>query len=242
MSDVQVPARRGGRAARQALRSAPLARDVRPVNPGMAGGRYKVLTDAEVMKVHLAALDVLEHIGLADAIPSCVELLTAEGLHAHARGPPAVPAVAHRGHARHRRPPLPAVRAGSAVRHGAVGQEGLLRHRGRRRADHRPGHRRVPREHRPGLLRHRPPRRHDGAHPLLPTHGGAPRPARPGRDGHQHLLPQRGGHHQARRHVVGAPRPSRGLAADAPPHRRRRGRRGASGRSSASRTASSCRR
>ena len=29
--------------------------------------------------VHEAALDVLEHIGLADAIPSCIELLTAKG-------------------------------------------------------------------------------------------------------------------------------------------------------------------
>jgi trimethylamine--corrinoid protein Co-methyltransferase len=45
----------------------------------MQGGRYKVLTDDQVMKVHLAALEVLENIGLADAIPSCVELLTARG-------------------------------------------------------------------------------------------------------------------------------------------------------------------
>lgn len=79
MSDVQAPARRGGREARKALRAAPLARDVRPVNPGMQGGRYKVLTDAEVLKVHEAALNVLENIGMADAIPSCIELLTAKG-------------------------------------------------------------------------------------------------------------------------------------------------------------------
>jgi trimethylamine---corrinoid protein Co-methyltransferase len=79
MSDVQAPARRGGREARKALRAAPLARDVRPVNPGMQGGRYSALTDAEVLKVHEAALNVLENIGLADAIPSCVELLTAKG-------------------------------------------------------------------------------------------------------------------------------------------------------------------
>ncbi|MFZ4721389.1 MAG: trimethylamine methyltransferase family protein, partial [Ilumatobacteraceae bacterium] len=80
MSDVHAPpARRGGREARRALRAAPLARDVRPVNPGMSGGRYKVLSDAEVLKVHEAALNVLENIGLADAIPSCIELLTAKG-------------------------------------------------------------------------------------------------------------------------------------------------------------------
>ncbi|MFZ9483312.1 MAG: trimethylamine methyltransferase family protein, partial [Ilumatobacteraceae bacterium] len=81
MTDVQSApaARRGGREARRAMRAAPLAADVRPVNPGMEGGRYKVLTDAEVLRIHTAALDVLENIGLADAIPSCIELLTAKG-------------------------------------------------------------------------------------------------------------------------------------------------------------------
>ena len=89
MSDVQeietietaapTSGRRGGRAARQALRSAPLALDVRPVNPGMTSGRYKVLTDAEVLRVHEAALDVLANIGLADAIPSCLDVLLPKG-------------------------------------------------------------------------------------------------------------------------------------------------------------------
>ncbi|MFM7045979.1 MAG: trimethylamine methyltransferase family protein [Ilumatobacteraceae bacterium] len=81
MTDTAAPPanRRGGREARRALRAAPLANEIRPVNPGMESGRYKVLTDAEVVRVHEAALDVLEHIGLADAIPSCVELLTAKG-------------------------------------------------------------------------------------------------------------------------------------------------------------------
>ena len=38
----------------------------------MEGGGYKPLSDADVVKVHEAALNVLEHIGLADAIPpSC---------------------------------------------------------------------------------------------------------------------------------------------------------------------------
>jgi trimethylamine--corrinoid protein Co-methyltransferase len=78
--------RRGGRAARQALRAAPLALDVRPVNPGMVGGRYQVLTEAEVMKVHLAALDVLQNIGLADAIPSCLDVLLPKGCTISAEG------------------------------------------------------------------------------------------------------------------------------------------------------------
>jgi trimethylamine--corrinoid protein Co-methyltransferase len=79
MSDTQQQGRRGGRAARTAMRNAPLALDVRPVNPGMEGGRYKVLTDAQIQRVHEAALDVLERIGLADAIPSCLELLLPRG-------------------------------------------------------------------------------------------------------------------------------------------------------------------
>lgn len=79
MTDHQGPARRGGREARKALRAAPLPRDVRPVNPGMESGRYKVLSDHEVTRIHAAALDVLANIGLADAIPSCLELMLSKG-------------------------------------------------------------------------------------------------------------------------------------------------------------------
>ena len=71
--------RRGGRAARQAERAAPLSDDIKPVRPGMTGGQYKPLTDAEVLKIHNAVLDVLETIGLGDAIPSCIEAVTAVG-------------------------------------------------------------------------------------------------------------------------------------------------------------------
>ncbi|MFZ9459769.1 MAG: trimethylamine methyltransferase family protein, partial [Ilumatobacteraceae bacterium] len=79
MTSSQKEGRRGGPGARRALRAAPLALDIRPVNPGMESGRYKPLTDAEVLKVHNAALDVLENIGLADAIPTCIEALTPFG-------------------------------------------------------------------------------------------------------------------------------------------------------------------
>ena len=71
--------RRGGRAARKALRAAPIPEDERPVQPGMEGGRYKPLTDAEVLRIHEAALDILENIGLSQAIPSCAELITGAG-------------------------------------------------------------------------------------------------------------------------------------------------------------------
>jgi trimethylamine---corrinoid protein Co-methyltransferase len=80
MTDLQTNAgRRGGRAARQAMRAAPLTDDVRPVRPGMEGGRYQALRPADIEKIHEAALDVLATIGIADAIPSCIELMTSKG-------------------------------------------------------------------------------------------------------------------------------------------------------------------
>lgn len=71
--------RQGGRAARKALRAAPLAQDVRPVRPGLPGGRFAPLTDADVARIHDAALRTLEEIGLADAPPSGVEVMTRAG-------------------------------------------------------------------------------------------------------------------------------------------------------------------
>ena len=55
--------RAGGRAARQALRSAPLAEDLRPVRAGMDGGLYRPLSDADVLRIHQAALQAMEQIG-----------------------------------------------------------------------------------------------------------------------------------------------------------------------------------
>ncbi|MEL6884754.1 MAG: trimethylamine methyltransferase family protein [Pseudomonadota bacterium] len=75
----QTPSRSGGRAARRAARAAPLADHLRPVRPGLSGGRYSPLTDAEVQRIHGAALDALEQIGLADAPPSGVACLTGAG-------------------------------------------------------------------------------------------------------------------------------------------------------------------
>jgi len=73
------PRRSGGRSARQALRAAPLTEDVRPIRAGMDGGAYKPLSDIDIQKIHNAALDALETIGLADAPPSGVEILTNAG-------------------------------------------------------------------------------------------------------------------------------------------------------------------
>ena len=71
--------RSGGRAARVAARAAPLSRDIRPVRAGLSGGTYKPLDDGAVVRIHHAALDALEQIGLADAPPSGVDCLTRAG-------------------------------------------------------------------------------------------------------------------------------------------------------------------
>ncbi len=70
---------RSGRAARVAERAAPLAEALRPVRAGLSGGQYRPLTDAGVARIHAAALDALEQIGLANAPTSGVEILTGAG-------------------------------------------------------------------------------------------------------------------------------------------------------------------
>ena len=71
--------RRGGRAARQAERAAPLQEDMRPVRPGMEGGWFVPLNDDNVKRIHAAVLELLATVGVAQAIPSCVEAITAAG-------------------------------------------------------------------------------------------------------------------------------------------------------------------
>ena len=61
------------------MRAAPLPDHLRPVRPGMEGGRYRPLSDADVVKIHRAALRLLAEVGLGDAPPSAVEYLTRAG-------------------------------------------------------------------------------------------------------------------------------------------------------------------
>jgi len=87
MSEVETKVARGGaRAARRAARSAPLPDNLRPVRPGMTGGRYKPLSESDVLRIHHAALDVLENIGLADATPSGIEYMTGAGARLNSQG------------------------------------------------------------------------------------------------------------------------------------------------------------
>ncbi len=74
-----TPRRSGGRNARRASRAAPLEESLRPVRPGMSGGTLKVLTEAQVQRIHETALDALEQIGLADAPESGIAYLTGAG-------------------------------------------------------------------------------------------------------------------------------------------------------------------
>ena len=79
MNKTVKKSRSGGRAARVALRNAPLAEDKRPVWAGMPGGLYRPLTDAQMTRIHAAALDALEQIGLSQAPPSGIEAMTKVG-------------------------------------------------------------------------------------------------------------------------------------------------------------------
>ena len=105
-----VQRRRGGREARRELRAQPIAAEERAVRPGLAGGRYRALSAAEVERIHHSALDVLEQIGLADAIPSCRELLTAAGAISGEDGRLRLPRALVEDARRARRPPLRAAR------------------------------------------------------------------------------------------------------------------------------------
>ena len=82
LGEVCEPARArrsGGRGARVALRSAPLSEAMRPIRAGMEVGRYQPLTEAGVQRIHQAALDALEQIGLSNATPSGIKILTGAG-------------------------------------------------------------------------------------------------------------------------------------------------------------------
>ncbi len=76
---IKPPRRSGGRAARHAMRAAPLTEDKRPIRPGMEGGTFRPLSDADIANIHSAALTALEEIGLADAPESGVQILTGAG-------------------------------------------------------------------------------------------------------------------------------------------------------------------
>ncbi|MGB3502796.1 MAG: trimethylamine methyltransferase family protein [Mesorhizobium sp.] len=78
-ADTGASRRSGGREARRAMRAAPLAEDIRPVRPGLEGGRYTALTQNDLERVHEAVLHLLETVGFGNAIPSCIDACTRVG-------------------------------------------------------------------------------------------------------------------------------------------------------------------
>ena len=71
--------RSGGRKHRVALRSAPLADEMKPIHPGEWGGQLKPLKDEEVPQVADNSYRILEEIGFAQATPHCIDVCTAFG-------------------------------------------------------------------------------------------------------------------------------------------------------------------
>ena len=57
----------GGRAARQALRAAPIPEEEKPVRPGLQSGRYQPLTQEEEERINETALQTLATNGIANA-------------------------------------------------------------------------------------------------------------------------------------------------------------------------------
>ncbi len=68
--------RRGGRRGAAERRARPVDEIV---GPGLLGGAYRPLSDAEMSRINRAALDLLEKVGMADPPASCVELFTSAG-------------------------------------------------------------------------------------------------------------------------------------------------------------------
>ncbi len=71
--------RRGGREARIAARAAGQAVDERPVQPGLAGGKYRPLTDSDMTSIYETALELLEEVGMGSPIPDFCDVVTAAG-------------------------------------------------------------------------------------------------------------------------------------------------------------------
>ena len=71
--------RSGGRNARVALRTAKPAAEDRAVRPGMSGGKLRILTDSELEAVFETSLGLLEDLGMGQATPEFIDLVTGAG-------------------------------------------------------------------------------------------------------------------------------------------------------------------
>ena len=79
--------RRGSaREAKRAARMHGPGKDVITIRPGMEGGRYRPLSDHEVNRIHEAALDVLERIGMGTPTPLIRDLALEQGCSINSNG------------------------------------------------------------------------------------------------------------------------------------------------------------
>ncbi|WP_170442167.1 trimethylamine methyltransferase family protein [Ruegeria arenilitoris] len=69
--------RGGGREARAAVRTSNVASQA--IWPGIAGGRYKPLSDADIARIHEAALNILERTGVGDPTQEVLDLVLPKG-------------------------------------------------------------------------------------------------------------------------------------------------------------------
>jgi trimethylamine--corrinoid protein Co-methyltransferase len=76
---ARARSRRGGRAAKLEQVALEAAEHSPAIWPGVEGGRYRPLSAADQDRIHATVLDLLERVGLTQAIPPMIELVTASG-------------------------------------------------------------------------------------------------------------------------------------------------------------------
>ena len=175
-NDTRGRRRSGGRAGRVAAGQAPLEVGVRPVRPGLPGGKFAPLSESDMQQVYDAALGLLEDIGMGSPIEEFVEVVTAAGGHVDdaerlhypkgvVEGAIATAAKEWVWHGFDDDRSITV--GGDRVHFGTAGAAVLM-------YEHTTGV--FPPVHRGRRLRLRQAGRHARSHPFLRPHGGGPRP------------------------------------------------------------------
>ncbi|MGI9646473.1 MAG: trimethylamine methyltransferase family protein, partial [Ilumatobacteraceae bacterium] len=79
MTDTAPRRRSGGRAGRIAEKARVVPVAERAVRPGLDGGAYRPLSDADIQAIYDTALDLLENVGMGTAIPEFIQVVTEAG-------------------------------------------------------------------------------------------------------------------------------------------------------------------
>ena len=216
---------RAGREGRMAARKAATASEA--IWPGMAGGRYRPLSDADLDKVHAAALTILEKTGIGEPLDELLDEGLAQGRLPEPARPPVFPPRAGGGPGRRcgagirgPRPRQPA-RQG---RHPLQPEQRLLlelRYGGHHL---RCGDQELSGLDPGGHLRLHPAGGYPRQYPDDRRHGAGHRRARRFRARHQHGLRRPGGQRETRLHVLSLARTHQAGAGAVRHGLRRRGR------------------